>query len=336
MRIVIEIPGDDETSGGIARMIRLAFELPHFTPVAGGIKDSIILAEKISPNVHIRFQKRTIYAPLTNNSWSIGLPNASFPAADIVITYSDTPYLKELIALPQVSKVMIYMLSYGMCYEREMPNVLNPNIMVICSTKKIEDAIIKDGGKVTRVGFGLDMKEFKFINHEPRKNYLALMYNNMKSKRYEIGVEVADILFDEGIIEGVLTFGRKEEYFNYKHPKGLIRHTENASKKQVAEIFNQCKCYLMPSISEGLNLTPMESNLCGCPSIFVDGAFGEIYEDKENCFCAEPGNILQMCFFIKEIINNFDEYSEKFEKKSRELILPYTWDKVINNIINLL
>lgn len=335
MSFIIEVPNDDEISGGVARMIRLAFELPHFAPVAGGIKDSITLAEKISSDVHIRFQRRTIYAPLTTNSWSIGLPDASFPAADVVITYSDTPYMKELIALPHVGKVMIYMLSYGMCYERETPNIHTPGIIVMCSTTKLERIIKAEGVDVHRVGFGLDMDKFQIRKDADRKNIVCLMYNNMKSKRYETGVNVCDKLYDEGIIEGVITFGRVDEYKLFTHPKALIQHYPNATKDQLCDIYNSCKAYIMPSISEGLNLTPIEATLCGCPAVLVDGA-DELYKDGFNCFFSPAEDIEAMSDRVKDIFANFDKLNIQFRERMEQFRYKYKWDKVINNIIKLI
>lgn len=332
MNIVIEIPDDDQTSGGIQRMIKLALELPHYTPTSGGVMESVKLAEAISPNVHIRFQRRTNNNPVTLNSYSFGLPDWSFPACDVVITYSDNPYLKQLTELPQVKKVLIYMLSFGMCFERERPNVLNPNVTVMCSTKKLQKSIESDGVKVHRVGFGLDMKEF-INNGNPRGNNLALMFHNSEAKQYDLAVDVADQLYSDGIIDGVITFGNGQLT---KIPKGLTKHYQNATKEQVSEVFNQCKAFLMPSISEGLNLTPFESSLCGCTAVLVDGAFDELFFDDKNCLRAEAGNKEQMIDFCSEIICNFVNYSEKFEAKSREILPNYTWDKVIENIMKLI
>ena len=333
--ITVEIPADDPTSGGIKRMLRLAVELPHFSPVGGGVIDTINLAQMISPSVHVRFQKRTNYHPICANPWSTGLPDGHFPACDAAITYSDTPYLKELVALPQVKKTLIYMLSYGMCFERERPNILTPGVTVMCSTKKIEEAIRDDGGNPIRVGFGLTMDGF--VNeHKERKNYIAILYNHMATKRYAQAVCVADMLYDDGVIDGVVTFGRTDEYNRFEKPKCLKGHYPNASKEQVKDIFNECKCYLMPSVSEGLNLTPIEATLCGCPVAMVDGAFGEIYEAGENCLRVSPDNKDMMFDAVKGIMFNFDKFSEQFEKRSRELILPYTWDKVFTNIMKLI
>lgn len=334
MNIVIELPDDDETSGGIARMIRLAFELPHFAPVAGGINDTIKLAEQIDPNVHIRFQKRTRFQPITKNSWSIGLPDASFPAADVVITYSDTPYMKELVALPQVKKVMILMLSWGMCFDRERPNVHTPGITVMCSTTKIQRSIESEGIKVHRVGFGLEMDKFQHKRLK-RNNYTCLMYNNMRSKRYETGVKVVDRLTEECIIDGAITFGRIDEYNLFKHPKKLVKHYVNANKDELCDIFNTCKLYIMPSISEGLNLTPMEATLCGCPTLMVDGT-DELYADGFNCIFAPADDVECMVEKSKEMIENFEHMSIQFWERMERFVDQHKWSDVISNIIKLL
>jgi glycosyltransferase involved in cell wall biosynthesis len=215
----------------------------------------------------------------------------------------------------------------------ERKNALNPRILCLCTTKKIEEAIKRDGGNPINVGFGLDMGSFVDFGEE-RKNYLAIMYHDMPSKKYDVAVQVADILFDKGIIEGVISFGGSENYNKHKHPKGLKAYYGNATKAGVADVFNQCKAYLMPSVSEGLNLTPIESTLCGCPSIIVDGAIGEIFNDF-NCKIVDSDSIVNMEYMIAGLMVN-DRYSELFKANMQEVIKGYTWANVANKIKEVL
>jgi len=285
-------------------------------------------------NTLIRFQKLKDY-PILSNKWTVGLPDHTFPECDVCITYSDNPHISDLLKLSQVKKVLVYMLSYGMSIERERKNALNKEIIVMCSTKKIEKEILKDGGIVHRVGFSLDMEEM-YNESVVRKNYLAIMFHNNVNKKYPTAVKVADYLYKNKIIDGVITFGSTDNYNNFIHPKGLIKHYKNVNRDDIRNIFNLCKCYLMPSISEGLNLTPIESTLCGCPSILCDGAIGEIYFNEKNCFISKIEDIDFMIKKISDIMINFEQYSNKFQINMKSITDNYTWDKVIKNINKLL
>jgi glycosyltransferase involved in cell wall biosynthesis len=164
------------------------------------------------------------------------------------------------------------------------------------------------------------------------------MYHDMPSKKYDVAVQVADILFDKGIIEGVISFGGSENYNKHKHPKGLKAYYGNATKSGVAEVFNQCKAYLMPSVSEGLNLTPIESTLCGCPAVICDGAIDEIFIHSRNCYTVRDNNLQEMAVKLETIITHGEELriNTYFNVRMREQIKGYTWSNVANKIKEIL
>jgi hypothetical protein len=143
--------------GLLRQGMKLIYELPFYSPSVGGIVETIKLAQRMKAEV--RFQRKSEYKPIIGVPFTIGMPDKTFPKCDVCITYSDNPLTTQLVALPQIGKVMIYMLSYGMSLQRERANVSNPNVQVMCSTKKIEKAIRNDGYDVTRVGFAFDMDD---------------------------------------------------------------------------------------------------------------------------------------------------------------------------------
>lgn len=337
--IVIEMPHhDDSLSGGIARMERLVFELPRYLSTSGGVRESLKFLDKFPSNftVSARFQRIIQPVPPTLTNWTVGLPDQTFPACEACITYSDTPYLEELTKLPQVKKVLIYMLSYGMAIERERKNVHTPGVTVMCSTKKLEKAISAEGVNVHRVGFALDMKEMYVDDTVERKNYLAIMYHANQDKRYDLAVAVANDLYLRKKIDGVITFGGVVGYEHARKPLGLVKHYSLANRDEIREIFNTCKCYVMPSISEGLNLSPVESTLCGCPAVICDGAIDELFFDGKTCFVAISDSVTSLLSKTEAVLSNFDKYSSKFRKEMKPLVDSYSWDTVVKNIINLL
>lgn len=334
MKIIFELPHYDEQTGGVNRIIRLMkkiIELPHNKITSGGIKASLDLAKSIDAEIRLQ---RLIGAAPVGFKCSIGLPDLSFPACDVCITYSDNPYLKQLCELPQVGRVMIYMMSWGMCYDRERPNVHHPDVTVMCTTQKIEKALLDEGVNVHRIGFDLDTKEMYRQNWYDRGRYFAIYYHDAPAKRYDFAVEIADELIRSGEIDGVYSFGAGTEYGKHKKPNKLIRHFHNANRDQIRILFNRCRYFVMPSLSEGLNLTPIEATLCGCPAILTDGAIGEIYFDKLNCYVeSEKDKIIER---IREINRSYKETADKFQDDMAEIVKDYTIDRVVDNLNELL
>ena len=334
--IVVELPMYDTNSGGINRMKKLVLELPRYSATSGGILETLKLKNSLSKTYTAvaRFQRLTEPVPMYFTNYTVGLPNSSFPSCDACITYSDTPYMSDLVALPQVKKVLIYMLSYGMSIDRERKNVKTPGVVVLCSTKKLEKAISADGVKVHRVGFAIEMNDMYVDENIERKNYLAIMYHPANDKRYTTAITIANDLYRRKKIDGVITFGTEYGYDTAMKPNGLIKHYSNANRTDIRKIFNSCKCFLMPSITEGLNLTPIESTLCGCPAVLVDGAIDEIFFDKQNCRIAESDNISDLLMYTLWVLDNFETCSIQFKTKMQTIISKYTWDKVVKNIMS--
>jgi len=61
-------------------------------------------------------------------------------------------------------------------------------------------------------------------------------------------------------------------------------------KDEIRRIFSRSSAFIMPSISEGLNRTPIEATLCGCPSVICDGAIDDVFFNNKTCLIAEKDN----------------------------------------------
>lgn len=345
--ITVELPFYSHMSGGIMRQLTLAqkfndivVEVPRFSLLSGGIKHMSELSYNLNKkyNVHLRIQKEKF---ITNSKedlkvpYSIGLPDKSFPKSDIVITYSDNPYLENLVKLPQVKKVLIYMLSYGMCIERERNNVLNPNVIVMSSTNRTKELIEKEGVKCNNVGFGFYGENFYPDYSILRKKYAILLCHKSINKKYDLGVKICNKLLLENLIDGVISFGTSESYDSNIHPQKMIKFYKDATKDQVREIFCRGSVFIMPSITEGLNLTPVESTLCGCPAVICDGAIGDLFFNDKTCLIAEKNNFEDIYEKSKKILLN-SYYSLFFRNNIKDLLKYFTWEKTVENIENLI
>jgi hypothetical protein len=313
--------------------MKIIFELPFYSNTCGGVLSTISLAKEMG--AELRFQRLTNEMPVDIGvKFTVG-KTEMFPACDWAISYSDNPFFARLFNVRRVKRVGIFMQSYGMSIVQERKNALNKKALVLCTTKKIEDAIKADGGNVHRIGHGFDLQHF-YDKKWDRENYLAIMYHHMETKQYDVAVKVADVLYDDGVIDGVITFGMSDGYSQHKHPKGLVLHYSHADKDGVSEVFNQCKAYLMPSISEGLNLTPIEATLCGCPSVICDGAIGDIFIDRYNCLVVNNSTD-EMFKAVKSLIEDFNAASYDFMIEMKSIIAEIgSWDDVAYKLNELL
>jgi glycosyltransferase involved in cell wall biosynthesis len=90
----------------------------------------------------------------------------------------------------------------------------------------------------------------------------------------------------------------------------------------------------MPSVTEGLSLTPMEATLCGCPSVLCDGAIGDLYFDEQDCLVAKKDDIEDLYKKCKKILKN--DFSDTFKRYLSDIVKKFTWEKTINNILEVM
>jgi glycosyltransferase involved in cell wall biosynthesis len=318
----------------------ITIEIPFYSTTSGGIAQMYELAVNLQKKYYVNLRIQTLSSELDYSKidfkmpYSVGLPDSTFPKSDIVITYSDNPYTDELTNLFQVKKVLIYMLSYGMCFERERKNILNSKVTVMSSTIRTQKLIENEGVKCTCIGVGINTKSFYTDSSIQRENYAALLYHYALDKQYKLSVDVCNELYKQGLIKGVITFGTSKDYEKFEHPKSLIKNYQNATKEEVREIFNKCSVFVMPSITEGLNLTPIESTLCGCPAIICDGAIDDIFFDCKTCLIAEKNSFSDVFEKSKELLEN-SMYSVVFKNNIEALLTKFTWENTISNIEKL-
>jgi glycosyltransferase involved in cell wall biosynthesis len=313
--------------------MKIAFELPFYSPFVGGITETVKIARHMGADIIFQHDCEHII-PFRHK---VVRPNKDkFPTNyDIVITYSDNPHIDTLIKQSK-SKIFVYMMSYGMAISRERYNALHPDITTLCTTDKIKDAIEREGGKVIKVGFSIDMPEM-YNYHSMRRDRVVLYYHNSPAKRYSLAVDVADKLCANDFIDDVVTFGaRDSQHSRVKKPINLDIHVFDANDEQKRNLFNSAQCFIMPSCSEGLNLTPVEATLCGCPSVIVDGAT-ELFIPNETCIKCDKDDILDVYEGALEVLMDAHEtLSDKFETNMREVCAKYTIDNLVANFKKIL
>jgi len=109
-----------------------------------------------------------------------------------------------------------------------------------------------------------------------------------------------------------------------------VQHYPNATRIEVLNIFQQCSVFIMPSVTEGLNMTPIESTLCGCPAVICDGAIDEIFINGATCFIAEKNNFENTLAYAKVILEG--NFSNNFYENMKAILSRFTWGKTIANI----
>jgi glycosyltransferase involved in cell wall biosynthesis len=326
--IIVEVPaivpGPPDrlcSSGGVMRMVETATHLHEM-----GYQVQLRIQRGV-PN----YSYDNLQLPIP---YSIGGPNDTFPASKCVITYSDNPHQYELSELPQVKHKCAYMLSYGIHLQHEGAIVFNPNIEKICSTYNVKRRIESVGGFCKWVGFAFDTDPWypdPTIQREART--IALMYHKGESKQFKAGWQLCAKLLKHGVIDRVLIFG----VWKNKGPTiddSRFEFFVNAGVNTLRTIYSRASLFISPSISEGLNRTPVEATLCGCPSVLMAGAIDEIFFDNTNCYVVTVNDYQSMYKRIIQVMSH--DRSVQFRDHMLNVLQSYTWEEVLPRIVSVL
>lgn len=304
MKIIIVIPCYNETSGGIKRMLRLTEEL-HIRGYEVGLH---IQQNRVFPKLPIKV--------------TCGMPGESLPDCDTIISYSDDPYIKSYKKILPNVNLLVYMLSFGMCIEREQA-VVESGAKILCSTQKIVDEIKASLNiEVHKIGFSLDEQRKKFYLENSNRTHITIMYHRSPSKNYDTARKVCDY-FDLPVI----VFGQRP-FSKIKVPKNTESVFYNVDHSTLRRIFNRSMLYINTSLYEGLNLTPIEALLCGTPAILCDGS-EEVFDTKSF----NDNDIDEITKICENWIDNYLLVNHKIiSDDAHKIAEKHTWEKVISNL----
>ena len=328
--------------------MKWVFELPHFQYGAGGIRVVIELAREVQRQGHdvqLRFQRR--HPQIENGVTDFGLPTTTgrdysdFPSCDTAVTYSDTDNIEGFMAAPQIGKKAIFMLSFGMAPNIETKNVMTPGLTIFTSSYRTQREITNHGIHSTNVGHGHDWHEFFPEPGVKKTNTAAVLFHTAKDKRYEMAMNVAALLCKNKMLAGINAFGMFSIGSGpYLKAEKWVDATgcsfsfyPNADRATIRNIFSASKLFIMPSVTEGYNLTPAEATLCGCPTILCDGAIGELYFTNVNCRIVNRDRIHEMYGAAKEIMEGGPDLAEKWRGKMAVMTNGLTWERTAKLII---
>lgn len=303
-KIIVVIPVYSETSGGIKRMLRLAEQL---------------LIRGYDIGIHIQRVSKRLSLP-------VGLTYGTnvyseFPSCDTVITYSDDPYIEEYQKILPAVNLLVYMLSFGMCLEREVA-VVRSGAKILCSTQKVVDEIeacLCRG--VYKIGFSLDEHRNCYFNEGRARKYISIMYHPAPKKNFALTRMVCD-----GLGLPVIVFGQRPAGLTITVPKNTQSIYYNAGYNTIRSILNRSRLFINMSESEGLNLTPFEAALCGTPSILCDGS-DEIHDIENFVECNVDAAIKKSKRILKRRV-----CSKSISENAYEVSKAHTWDTVINKL----
>lgn len=192
--------------------------------------------------------------------------------------------------------------------------------------------------------YGVDFNKFEFIQKQPLKSPLKLVYVGQVNYRKGIHhlLKVMD-RFDESQVELYLAGGYSKStpiYQEYKSKKN-VHFLGFVTRDVLASLYQKSDVFVFPTLGEGYGLVILEALSCGVPCIVSDLAGGDdAIIEGINGFKFKAGNDDELYSKIKWFLDN-PQQLPLFSVNSRKSVEKQTWQsyydcvvKAVENILN--
>ena len=175
-----------------------------------------------------------------------------------------------------------------------------------------------------------------FVSVQPSERtvrQISMLYHNLESKGSKEGLSVIYKLKKEFPDLQAHLFGIVDK------PENLpdwIKYTQNASQKELNNIYNASQIYLCPSWNEGFGLTGAESMMCGCVLVTTKTKGSLEYADDTNAMLVEIHDTNQMYDACKNILENGSLRIEIAEKGAADVSSLLNYKNSVDRMISIL
>jgi len=119
-----------------------------------------------------------------------------------------------------------------------------------------------------------------------------------------------------------------------KATSDTIRFLGRVSDEELVRLYNQCVCFIFPSIYEGFGLPTIEAMRCGCPVLASDiPVLREVCDDATIYF--NPFKVDNIRKTIKQFLKEKDTLRPTMITKGFENVKRFSWEKTAKAVIQL-
>lgn len=105
--------------------------------------------------------------------------------------------------------------------------------------------------------------------------------------------------------------------------------------REMPEIYNQARVFILPSLDEEQSLTILEAMVSGLPIVTTETGGGGLIKDQENGIIIPPRNPDALTGAINKLLDN-PALAEKFGKTNRlKVEQDHSWEKVLEKYLSI-
>lgn len=125
-----------------------------------------------------------------------------------------------------------------------------------------------------------------------------------------------------------------EKKVNELHLNGQVKFLGHRNLKEINDILNQSKVFILPSVREGLPMALVEALSCGVPAVAADKAdMSTIVHHGENGFLVESGSISEYGNYVYRLLSDdglYQRMSNSAPKIREEKAYEYSLENAKN------
>ncbi len=234
-------------------------------------------------------------------------------------------------------------------WQRKLRMVSEENIYYVACSRWLESearrsALLK-GQKITNIPNPIDTNIYKRCNKSEARKRLGLPVDRRfilfasqrvtnENKGMDYLIEACGHLTDIPGVGIVILGGHAEEVVSQlpfeAYPLGYVN-----DEKRIVDVYNAADVFVLPSLSENLPNTIMESMACGVPCVgFKVGGIPEEIDHRRNGYVAEYRNAEDLARGIRWILTEAD-YAELCADAVRKVAQSYSQQSVAMKYIEV-
>jgi len=186
---------------------------------------------------------------------------------------------------------------------------------------------------------GIDTKFYKIIKPlSKRKNVVLFPFRSGESKGSKYAFETIEKLLHSDFKNKIkiIAYGNIKNEEIPSSISGYLSYYYLPSRRQLLDIYNESKIFVLPSLVEGTSLPPLEAMACGSAVIVTDnGGVNEYIKDKVNGLMCPIKD--SECLFQKIIyLLNNEDLIKKLSKNGLLTAKKFSYEKMCNNFVKLI
>lgn len=250
----------------------------------------------------------------------------------------DCPYLNIHFPLSKDNTALNYEIKYQA--------ITNSKLDIIVASKwvkkQIETSPMFNNARIHLIPFGINQDIFKPMDKAKIRKKLGIAENAIvfagrcdysEFKGFDYIEYIVDNLKSKGQEYVLLLFGSK-----YRKDSGNVKIIEYGwvkDDKLMAEIYNACDLFLMPSIVDTFGMMAIEAMSCGRVPVVLEGtAIPDVIGSPEYGVAVKKDK-KEYLNTVLNLINNPKERSKREEMCLKYAKKRYSYEKYIDNIINV-